>query len=389
MPLPTGLAMMLDHLKPITDAPWSSLLLTSVVGLAGLMGGAPTLRWRGRQRLILFGALVGDSNYARKGQAISEVMATLAQVSPLLDTIREPYIPSSGPSFIDTLAEANGQSVLMVATEMGRVLANAARENETLSYDMRDAWDGIPIGGRTRGKGRVSASDYHLSIIGATTPEDLVAKLTETDLRNGWANRWLWFWAERRDGGFDQTRQNVLDAATAQFLRDGIDFAHALGGGTALIRAPFTMTLTPAASAMLDRISAELDVPAHGTIGVLRQRMPPIAVRVAMVAALLDQTREVDVEHLDFGFAMTDYAVQSIRAVFGTRIDDEVAMSVLDLLQQSPDGWLNTSTLAQMLKKDGSRTKTALRRLLDANLIEREDRKTTGRPAIGYRLKTY
>jgi hypothetical protein len=143
-------------------------------------------------------------------------MATLSQIDPLLDVIREPYIPSSGPAFIDTLVEAKGQSVLMVATEMGRVLANAARENETLSYDMRDAWDGIPIGSRVRKTGKISAKDYHLSILGATTPEDLVAKLTETDLRNGWANRWLWFWAERRDGGFSQTRENVVDRCSTR-----------------------------------------------------------------------------------------------------------------------------------------------------------------------------
>jgi predicted transcriptional regulator len=108
-----------------------------------------------------------------------------------------------------------------------------------------------------------------------------------------------------------------------------------------------------------------------------------------MVAACLDQTREVDVEHLQFGFGLTDYAVQSIRAVFGTRMDDEVAMSILDLLAQAPDGWLNTSTIAKALHKDGSRTKTALRRLLDAGLVVREDRSTGGRPAIGYVLKTF
>lgn len=387
--IPVGMAMLLDHLRPLTDAPFSSLTLASVVGLAGLMGPKPTLRWRGTQRLILYGALVGDSNYARKGQTISEVTSTLSQIDPLLDVIKTPYIPSSGPAFIDTLAESKDDGVLMVATEMGRMLANCARENETLSYDMRDAWDGIPVGGRTRKTGKTNAADYHLSILGATTPEDLVAKLTDTDLRNGWANRWLWFWAEKRPGGFDQTRVNRVDPATAAFIRDGIEFARRLGHGSALIKPDHTMVLTPAGAAMLDRISNELDVPAHGTIGVLRQRMPPIAVRIAMVAACLDQQREVDVEHLEFGFFLTDYAVQSIRAVFGTRIDDEVAKTILDILRQAPDGWLNTSTIAKAIRKDGSRTNRAIQRLLDAGLVEREDRQTAGRPAIGYRLRTH
>ena len=385
VPMPTGISMLLDHLTPLTDAPFSSLTLASVVGLAGLMGNKPTLRWRGTQRLILYGALVGDSNYGRKGQAINEAMATLAQIDPLLDTIKEPYIPSSGPAFIDSLAESSGQSVLMVTTEMGRVLANCARENETLSYDMRDAWDGVPVGGRTRKTGKINARDYHLSIMAATTPEDL-AKLTDTDLRNGWANRWLWFWAEKRPGGFRQTYENKIDPATATFIRDGIDFARARGGANVLIAPAYTMGLTAGAEALLDQITVELDVPAHGTVGVLRQRMPPIAVRIAMIAACLDQTRDVDVEHLEFGFGLTDYAVQSIRAVFGTRVEDPVAMNVLDILAQAPDGWLNTSTIAKALSKSGDRVNRALHLLVNAGLIVKEERKTAGRTAIGYKL---
>lgn len=386
--MPTGLAMLLDHLTPITDAPFSSLALASVVCLAGLMGKGPTLRWRGTQRLILFGALVGDSNYARKGQTISEVTATLSQIDPLLDSIKEPYIPSSGPSFIDTLVETKDTGVLMVTTEMGRVLANAARQNETLSYDMRDAWDGIPIGGRTRGAGKASVSGYHLDIMGATTPEDLVAKLTETDLRNGWANRWLWFWAEKDSRPFDEERENKVDPATKAFVRDGIEFARGIAGSY-LIAPAYTMTLSSEASSMLAGISRSLDVPAHGTIGVLRQRMPPIAVRIAMVAACLDQTRVIETDHLRFGFAMTDYAVQSIRAVFGTRVSDPVAQIILDVLRQSPDGWLNTSTIAKALHKSGDRVNRALHLLTDAGLIVREPRTTGGRPAIGYRLRAY
>jgi hypothetical protein len=387
VPVPVGIAMLLDHLAPLTDAPFSSLTLASVVGLAGLMGAGPTMRWRGTQRLILYGALVGDSNYARKGQAISEVLETLGQIDPLLDTIRVPYIPSSGPAFIDTLSESKGTSVLMVAREMGRVLANAARETETLSYDMRDAWDGVPVGGRTRKTGKISADNYHLSILGATTPEDLVKSLTDTDLRNGWANRWLWFWAEKRQGTFKQTGENKVDAAMQTFIGDGIEFARRMAA-PALVRAPFSMGLTPAAEALLDRVSLELDVPAHGTVGVLRQRMPPIAVRIGMVAALLDQTRLVDVEHLDFGFALTDYAVQSIRAVFGTRMSDPVAQNIIDILRQPSDGWLSTSQIARSLHKSGDRVNRALHLLLDAGLIVRETRSTGGRPSVGYRLTT-
>ena len=176
VPLPTGLAMLLDHL----DADHRRAVV-----VAGPRVGRRAGRADGRE---------ADPALARAGSGSSctgrwsATVTTGARARPSARSwrpsrrstrcwtlIKTPYIPSSGPSFIDALSEserlgADGRH------RDGRVLTNAARENETLSYDMRDAWDGIPIGGRTRGKGKVSATDYHLAILGATTPEDLVGQ---------------------------------------------------------------------------------------------------------------------------------------------------------------------------------------------------------------------
>ena len=81
---------------------------------------------------------------------------------------------------------------------------------------------------------------------------------------------------------------------------------------------------------------------------------------------------------------MAQYAVDSMRMVFGVRVDDPVAM-MTGMPAQAPDGSMNASEPARLAGKNHSRTMTALQVLLDESLIVREDRPTGGRPAKGYR----
>jgi hypothetical protein len=385
--MPVALDMLISHLMTVTDAPVTSLALTSVVGLSALMGPKPTLRWRGTQRCSIFGALIGDTGYGRKGQSINEVMTALSQVDPLLPSIRESGV-ASGESFIDMLSGAKGEPILLVEQEMSKMLTVAAREGNTTSYVLREAWDGGPIATRSRKDGRVKASGYHLSIIGGTTPSELELRLAANDVTNGWANRWLWYWTEKRPGGYDETLTNDVPQPIIDALRDGIEFARNIAGAH-LISPTFTMSLAPESTAHLRTITSALDVPAVGVIGALRQRMPPIAVRIAMVAALLDQSSVVEPEHLRFGFAMTDYAVESMRSVFGLRVDDPVAMHILDGLTKMPDGWMNTTDLKRWTGKDYPRVKTALRALMATGIVVCEPRPAGprgGKPPVGYRF---
>ena len=145
------------------------------------------------------------------------------------------------------------------------------------------------------------------------------------------------------------------------------------------------MTLSAEADDRLQVLAERLDVPPVGAIGALRQRMPAHIIRLAMVAAILDMERVVSADHVAFGEAMAGYAVDSMRAVFGVRVDDPVAMLILGVLVQVPDGWMSTNDLRKVTGKDHPRTMSALRRLLDEGLIVREERPSNGgRPSIGY-----
>ena len=389
VPVPMGLALLLDHYRPITDAPWSSLMLASCVTASALFGTAPTLRWRGSHRPSLFGVLVGASGYGRKGATMRVVERAWTQVDSLLPEITTGGI-ASGEVLVDILNEAKTNSlgtVLIHEHEIASVLISASREGSILSQNLRKAWDGDKVDSRSRAKGRSSAFGYNAAFLGGVTPSELGKHLTANDIANGWANRFLWFHSERRDGGFDPAADDVLAVSDRDYLRDCIQHARTLGGSM-LIKPLYTMTLSPEATARMEHVAHLLDRPPVGSIDALRQRMPGHVIRLAMVAALLDMTAVVELEHVTFGEAMAAYAVDSMRAVFGVRVDDPVAMLILSVLAQVPDGWMNTTDLKKVTGKDYPRTMTALGVLLRENLIEREVRPTKGRPAIGYGLRT-
>jgi len=389
--LPIGLVGLMEHYRTLCDAPNSSLLLASCVTMSALVGPKPTLRWRGTNRSTLFGVIVGEANYGRKGAAMRVVDQAFKQVDPLLGQITKGGI-ASPEKLIDLLRESKTNalgSLLIREMELKTVLSIASREGNHMSAALRQAWDGDRIESHSLARGSSVAEDYHTAFIAGITPGELGRSLTSDDIANGWANRFLWFYAEpRRDGAFDPDADDTMDPTLAKYLADCIHFARSLGGSM-LIAPRHTMTMTPVAMAQMNAMVARLDVPPVGPIGVLRQRMPAHIVRIGMLSALFRQSAVIDEDDLALGVAMTSYAVESMRAVFGVRVDDDVAQMILGVLAQSPDGWLNTSTLSKLTRKEPARVRKSIDLLMGMGLITREDRKTGGRTAYGYRLGAF
>lgn len=394
LPTPLGLAMLLDHLNPLTDAPHSSLALASMVVFSALVGPSPSLDWRGRHRCALFGCLVGHSGVGRKGATMREVERAFLQVDPLLSEIQTGGM-ASGEVLVDILNESKTNTLgttLIWEHEIASVLTIAAREGNIMSSNLRKAWDGDRVESRSRAKNKSFAVGYNVAFLGGVTPHELARKLSPDDIANGWANRFLWFHSEKRAGGYGATRPDgVLNGQAVDYLRHCIDFARHLGGSSMLIKPAFTMTLSHEANARLEELAELLDVPPVGSIGALRQRMPAHVIRLAMVSALLDAESVVSLDHIAFGEALAGYAVDSMRSVFGMRIDDPLAMLVAEVLTQAPGHWLNTTDLRRATGgKDHSRLMSALRILIDAGFVVREDRVPSGgkggRTSVGYRL---
>ena len=71
------------------------------------------------------------------------------------------------------------------------MLKQADRNGNTLSNVTRDAWDhDVNLSTLTRNN-PMTATSPHVSIIGHCTDEDLLAHISDIEVANGWANRFL------------------------------------------------------------------------------------------------------------------------------------------------------------------------------------------------------
>lgn len=134
--------------------------------------------------------------------------------------------------------------LLLVESEFGSVLRVLQRDGNTLSAQMRQAWDSGTL--RTLTKSQpVRATDAHVSLIGHVTREELLKYLNETEQANGFANRILWV-AVRRSKLLDQrigSCRDYLPACRSHSVRsNGTRGAADSGGQRNLargLRAPF------------------------------------------------------------------------------------------------------------------------------------------------------
>ena len=88
--------------------------------------------------------------------------------------------------------------LLIVEEEFSHVLKMARRQGNTLTENYRKVWDS-PRTLRTSNKNSpLVATDPHVSLIGHTNRDDLLATLLDVELSNGFANRILWCASKRR-----------------------------------------------------------------------------------------------------------------------------------------------------------------------------------------------
>ncbi|EFK96566.1 conserved hypothetical protein, partial [sediment metagenome] len=152
-------------------------------------------------------------------------------------------------------------------------------------------WRQYQAGNKTA---RLWASDPHIALSAAITPSELLGLMESRELSNGFANRFLIFWAEReRIEPFPKPTHAALVESLAQRTMEVIRFA--LGGypGTANSRA---MELSADASTEYARLyRGELSAVADGEkVTALLERRAPMLLRMAMLFALTDKVLVIE-----------------------------------------------------------------------------------------------
>ena len=291
------------------------------------------------QSTNLFVVLVGDTSSGRKGTAGSIARDVMDQAYPTWASLIVAGL-GSGEGLISYLKkrETDGEHrALVMESEFGRLLTVMMREGSTLSPIIRDAWDGVPMG-RVLADKQALVRYHHVGVIAHVTPVELRQKLNGTDAANGFGNRFLWL-AVRR------TRlvpfpESPVRRVHPEVLRD-------IGASIDEAQSPREMTWSSAAHDAWEDLYFELAARhGHGLLGAMTARTEAQIVRIALAYALLDRSPTVELEHLQAGRALWDFAERSIARFVGTSTGDRNADVLRAHLVDGPISWQDARTVA-------------------------------------------
>ena len=305
--------------RPHTEACDAALLVTGLVEVGNYIGRRPhVIVESDRHGCALFAALVGESARSRKGTAAGRVQSAVSYVD-VGNLWRDVCISSgfgSGEAVVETLENGGRQDerLLVEEREMAGLLVVASRDGSILSSVLRNGWDGQPLRNKVKGGKRLVANDYHLSVIGHITQAELERLLTSTEQSNGFANRFLWAHVERA-GRLPHGGALVPTALPQVGQRLGAAVHKARGIGR--------LTMTDVAKKRWEEIyDAINDAELPGIAAALTNRAEAQVLRLALIYAVLDGSYQIDVVHLEAGWAVWRYCEASVLYIWGDATGD-------------------------------------------------------------------
>jgi hypothetical protein len=268
-------------------------------------------------------------------------------------------------------AQASGDKRrLVVEPEFAQTLKVLAREGNTLSPVVRQAWDGEPLQTMVRND-PLRATAAHIGIVGHITRDELLRYLTATELANGFANRFLLVAVERSKllpfGG-------ALDGAQFAEIRDAVRLA------LRFAQQQRPITFDGAARERWIEIYPHLSSARAGLAGAATARAEAHTVRLALIYALLDRSEQIRPEHLKAALAVWRYSAASAHWIFGDALGDPTADELWSAAKERPAG-LTRTEVSELFSRNKKRREIerALGVLEDAGRL----RRTTRQPERG------
>lgn len=382
-------------IEPHTEADNAALLIQFLAGFGSLIGKTAYFEVGADKHFTKLNAvIVGASSRARKGTSWSEIERLLVRVDEtfreciqnglssgegLIYHVRDERIEKKPvrkdgviTSYQDEIVDAGASEkrAFVIEPEFARVLKVIAREGNTLSSVIRDAWDKDRFQVMT--KTALKATNTHVTIVGHITETELIKTLTENDIANGFGNRFNWVCARRSkylpDGG--NLAKNDLNEAV-RCLNEAVKFA----------RNTERIKRDDEANQLWHRVYKRLSDGYGGLLGSITSRATAQVIRLACLYALLDCSDIIRLEHLEAALAVWQYCEDSAKYIFGMSSGDKVADEIFTALQSSEAG-LSKTEISNIFNRNrtAKEIEAALQNLLELERIKKVEEKTQGRP---------
>jgi hypothetical protein len=121
-----------------------------------------------------------------------------------------------------------------------------------------------------------------------------------------------------------------------------------------------------------------------GLLGSIIARDSAQVLRLSPIYGLLDGSREIDVQHVRAGWAVSSYCRESARIIFGDSIGNPIADRLLAAVRSAGDAGLTGRELDRALSGHGSKARVDAARsdLERRGLVKTSTEQTGGRPIV-------
>lgn len=375
-----------EAMQPYTEASPAGMLAVSLTAFGNAIGRTPYVQvgyttHHGNESLLI----VGPTATGRKGEAVRTGMRPIELADgEWSERVRGGF--GSGEAVVadvrdetDDEGGADDKRLLVQEHEFASVLAVAGRDGSTLSGLLRNAWDGNRLENRTKAR-KVVATNAHVSVVAAITPDEMLRRVPAAELANGFLNRFL-----------------IVAVYRSRLLPEPPPIPGSLEDEYVTA---FTQALTHARRVgRLERddearelwryaYEHELSVDRFGLAGAVCSRAEAHTLRLSMLYALLDESAVVKRAHLEAALALWRYCEQSALLVFGDRLGDPIADQIVDALHESAEHGLTRDELRKTFSnhKSAAELDRALALLLELGKIVARVEPTGGRPVTRYWL---
>jgi hypothetical protein len=373
-----------ETIGPHTEAPTVGMI-SQVLAATGMIVGDGVTTYAGDiQPARVNVVLVGRTGRGRKGTSFSHVDRVLRRLPGVgarqiwqMQCVRG---LSSGEGLINAVAdrkELNEETgkietvrvekrLFVIEQEFAKVLAQADRSGNILSHVLRESFECGHLQTLTR-ESPLRADGAHIVVVGHITPDELRKRLTELEMANGFANRFLWLYVES-DKMLPDAKPVPDEVLTALAKEWGeiLKFARTL---KALERDGETAELWR-------RVYPALCSDRPGLRGAILGRAETIVTRLSLVYAILDKSAQIRRAHLEAALALWQYSVESVAILFPNKTGDSVSDRLLEILQSGP---MAKAEIFKHLAKPVAEINAALAALESAGRIHNSQHKPGGR----------
>lgn len=358
----------LNLIEPHTEADPNALLLTFLTYAGNLMGRNFFIHAGADQHFgNLFTCLVGNTGYGRKGSAMAAVESFYSKGSPphlgkrlwgistgeaivyeIHDEIWKFTFDKKSQAYVRMLAEPNEpeKRLLIVLSEFQQCLANMKKADSILPSILRTAWDKGDLATPAK-TSRATASGAHVSIVTGMSREELLAQTAVTDAESGTLNRFLFCCSRRsrllpQGGHFHKLYKSDVWKGLQARLACNVDTMEEQVHISRDMEAEEDWGLNDDPQHGLYK---RLSMQRIGLWGAVTARAPQMVLRLALITAAINGERVIRMPHLEAAEEIWRYCDDSTKYIFGDKMDDLVAIDIMQALRGIAPNGLNRSQI--------------------------------------------